>query len=179
LQTISPKVSGDKVRPEFHIPQIDRERLEDIAGRTDLISDMLERREDATGHIESFNQLAGHDYGPDWFAHYWESRDLEAALPPPARTASITRDELVWLVRQIQRADRHSGYYLRLLQANVTDPNASNLIFRPPPGFEDATAEQIVDKALSYRPIACRACPASRLARPVAGRKLRHFPITE
>jgi len=147
------------MRAEFRIPDVDRERLVDLACRIDLISDMLEAGEDASGHITAFNQLTGHGYGPDWFVHYWESRDvqdaaMEAALPPPARIADITRAELVWLVRQIQRADDHTGYYLRLFEANVTDPNATDLIFWPPPGFENASAEQIVDKALSYCPIA-------------------------
>jgi len=147
------------LRSELQVPKIDRERLDEIARRIELISDMLESGEDATSHIKAFNQLTGHDYGPDWFVHYWESRDLEdaaleAALPSPARIVDVTRDELIWLVRQIQRADHHSGYYLRLFEANVPGPNAGGLIFWPPAGFEDASPEQIVDKALSYQPIA-------------------------
>ena len=46
-----------------------------------------------------------------------------------------------------------------LLEANVPDPNVSDLIFWPngfphDPNAPEPTAEQVVDKALAYKPIA-------------------------
>ncbi|MEV6969846.1 hypothetical protein AB0M47_32495 [Hamadaea sp. NPDC051192] len=38
-------------------------------------------------------------------------------------------------------------------ESNVPHPRASALIFWPPNGDQDTTAEQIVDTALSYRPV--------------------------
>jgi hypothetical protein len=46
------------------------------------------------------------------------------------------------------------AYYLRLLEANVAHPRVSDLIYHPPAGMGEASAEQIIDTALSYRPIA-------------------------
>lgn len=35
-----------------------------------------------------------------------------------------------------------------------THPQASDVIFHPPAGLENASAEQLLDEALAYRPIA-------------------------
>lgn len=51
-------------------------------------------------------------------------------------------------------ADPDSDFYLRLLEANVLHPRVSDLIFWPPEELQDATAEEIVEAALKYRPIA-------------------------
>jgi Colicin immunity protein / pyocin immunity protein len=40
------------------------------------------------------------------------------------------------------------------LEANVSHPQVSDLIFYPPAELRDASAEQIVDEVLEYRPIA-------------------------
>jgi hypothetical protein len=50
--------------------------------------------------------------------------------------------------------DADTECYLRLFTANVAHPAASDLIFHPPSGLVDASAEQIVDAALAHRPIA-------------------------
>lgn len=69
----------------------------------------------------------------------------------------LSRDELIRLVQQIMEADATEAeldQMLNLLQNSVPDPNALNLIFWP--GGPEPTAEEIVDKPLSYKPIALR-----------------------
>ncbi|CAM5242216.1 hypothetical protein SXANM310S_04078 [Streptomyces xanthochromogenes] len=51
-------------------------------------------------------------------------------------------------------ADPESDFYLRLLEANVPHPRVRDLVFHPSDDLEDAFAEQLVDEALKYRPIA-------------------------
>jgi hypothetical protein len=99
--------------------------------------------------------------------------DLRAELPPPQvseqrldepcreisriaepRIVDITTDELVEIVRRVLAGDPESDYYLRLLEANVSHPRVSDVIFYPPAELRDASAEQIVDEILGYRPIA-------------------------
>ncbi|MEE1750982.1 hypothetical protein PUR26_02345, partial [Streptomyces sp. SP18CS02] len=62
--------------------------------------------------------------------------------------------ELVEIVRRVLSGDPEDAYYLRLLAANVLHPRIGDLIFHPPEGLRDASAEAIVDEALRYRPIA-------------------------
>ncbi|MFF2367933.1 hypothetical protein ACFVU0_35200 [Streptomyces sp. NPDC058122] len=68
--------------------------------------------------------------------------------------ADVTRDELVEIVRRLLTVSPESDYYLRLLEANVPHPRVSDLIFHPSDDLQDASAEQMVDVALRYRPIA-------------------------
>lgn len=65
----------------------------------------------------------------------------------------MTRNELVQLVRRIL-ADPSDDWYIAAFERNTVLPGASDLIFHPPPELRDATAEEIVDVALAYRPIA-------------------------
>ncbi|MFJ3664688.1 hypothetical protein ACIPPM_30020 [Streptomyces sp. NPDC090119] len=78
----------------------------------------------------------------------------EAARPAHLVVADITRDELVDIVRRLLTADPESDYFLRLLAANVSYPRVSDLVFHPSDDLKDASAEQLVDEALKYRPIA-------------------------
>ncbi|QFY15048.1 hypothetical protein GBF35_50640 [Nonomuraea phyllanthi] len=66
----------------------------------------------------------------------------------------MTRDELVEIIRRIMEADQETDYYFKLLKVNGLHPRVSDLIFWPPEELWDATPEQIVDVALTYRPIA-------------------------
>lgn len=146
------------IRAELRTPPIDPGRLEELARRIELIGGMIDAGQDASREIAAFNQLTGRDFDVSWFDHDWESRSLddaalEAALPPPVCVRGITRDELIWIVHQIQSGDRYGDYYLHLFEMNVPHPRASDSIFWPPNGTPDTTAEQIVDNALSYRPI--------------------------
>ncbi|RJO73365.1 hypothetical protein D5S18_19200 [Nocardia panacis] len=65
----------------------------------------------------------------------------------------ITRAELIELVRRVMAADEDTDTYLQLLDTRTPHPAIADLIFHPPIELRDASAEQIVDAALSYRPI--------------------------
>jgi hypothetical protein len=147
------------LRPELLPPPVDPQRIAEISREIERISGLPYRSEPAEAAIAAFNEMTGHDYDASAFAEYYASRDLEdfaqeAARPAHPRVNDITRDELVEIVRRIQAADPETNYYLRLLDANVARPDVGGLIFYPPAELRNASAEQIVDTALAYRPIA-------------------------
>ncbi|MFC7441552.1 hypothetical protein [Laceyella putida] len=74
----------------------------------------------------------------------------------------ITKEELVEFVRRAMdfetyRTETH--YYMELFYVHVSMPKASNLIFYPDGQFKDnmgeyaPTPEEIVERALAYKPI--------------------------
>ncbi|WP_351234572.1 hypothetical protein [Streptomyces sp. NPDC002133] len=148
------------LRPELLPPPVSRQRLDELSCEIDRITDLLAVRSGAADEaIRAFNAMTGHDYVAFDFAHYHGSRSVEefakeAARPARPRVADITRDDLVEIVRRILAASSESDYYLCLLEANVLHPGVSGLIFHPPEDLQDASAEEIVDEALRYRPIA-------------------------
>ena len=64
----------------------------------------------------------------------------------------MTRDELIELVVTIKsvgdRTEEEIDQLIDQLERNVPHPEVSDLIY-----YDDLTAEEIVDKALSYKPI--------------------------
>lgn len=119
---------------------------------------MADRGDDATAAIETLNATTSHRLRLEDFRDHCGAPDREeligrAGAPPPVRLPDITRDELVEVVRHIL-ADPTGGWYIEAFELNTVRPGASDLIFHPPPELQDATAEQIVDAALAYRPIA-------------------------
>lgn len=136
-----------------------RERLDELCAEIERIAGLLEAGPKAAAEaIAAFNTRTGHDYVARDFADYDGSRSLEefgreAARPVRPVVGDITRDELVEIVRRLLVADPESDYFLRLLAANVLHPRVSDLVFHPL-GLQDASAEQIVDEALKYRPVA-------------------------
>ncbi|MFI0899086.1 bacteriocin immunity protein [Streptomyces sp. NPDC020983] len=148
------------LRPELLPPPVSRQRLNELCTEVERIAELLTAHPEAAGgEIEAFNAMTGHDYVALDFAEYDGSRSLEefareAARPARPANADITRDELVEIVRRLLTASEESGYYLRLLEANVSHPRVSDLIFHPSDIHQDPSPEQIVDEALKYRPIA-------------------------
>ncbi|MFF2517834.1 hypothetical protein [Streptomyces sp. NPDC058086] len=148
------------LRPELLPPPVSRQRLDELSCEIDRIADLLTVRPEAADKaIRAFNAMTGHDYVAFDFAHYHGSSNVEefakeAARPTCRRVADITRDELVEIVRRVLVASPETDYYLRLLEANVLHPGVSGLIIHPPEDQQDASAEEIVDEALRYRPIA-------------------------
>lgn len=74
-------------------------------------------------------------------------------MPP-----KLSRDELIELVKKIsdpKNDDEDINNWLELFKHNVPHPEASDLIFWPRYHNlgSNPTAEEIVDKALSYKPI--------------------------
>lgn len=66
----------------------------------------------------------------------------------------MTRDELIGLVEKIMAADcsetEHEAL-VELLEKSVLHPRVLDLIYHTKP---ELTAEEVVDQALAYRPIA-------------------------
>lgn len=63
----------------------------------------------------------------------------------------MTREELISLVEKImkcQGTEKEIDEMIELLEENVIDPEVSNYIF-----YEENTPEEVVDKALAYKPI--------------------------
>ncbi|OEE94944.1 hypothetical protein A1QM_18260 [Vibrio genomosp. F10 str. 9ZC157] len=66
---------------------------------------------------------------------------------------TMDRNELIAVVTKIMECDGSESeinLLLEILKQNVSDPNVSDLIFWPE---TELTPEQVVDKALSYKPI--------------------------
>src|SRR5262245_48544951 len=64
----------------------------------------------------------------------------------------LTRDEMIHLVERLQRGEGNGtqlSEWLDALKRSIPNPNVSELIFSD----EDLTAEQIIDRASTYRPI--------------------------
>lgn len=148
------------LRPELLPPPVSRQRLDELCAEVERIAELLVARPEAAGEaITTFNAMTGHDYVALDFAEYDGSRSLEefvreAARPARPVVADVTRDELVEIVHRLLDASAESDYYLRLLEANVSHPQVGDLVFYPSDGLQDTSAEQIVDQALKYRPIA-------------------------
>ena len=68
---------------------------------------------------------------------------------------AMTRDELIALAKKIRFAEamteKEMDEDIELFLRNVPDPRASDYFFSKK--FEGMTLEEIVDKALSYKPI--------------------------
>ncbi|MCG7525917.1 bacteriocin immunity protein [Streptomyces sp. OfavH-34-F] len=148
------------LRPELLPPPVSRQQLNELCTEVERIAELLTvHPEVAGGEIEAFNAMTGQDYVALDFAEYDGSRSLEefareAARPARPVIADITRDELVEIVRRLLTGSEESDYYLRLLEANVSHPRVSDLVFHPSDILQDPSPEQIVDEALKYRPIA-------------------------
>lgn len=64
----------------------------------------------------------------------------------------LTREELVELVRKIMKCEGTEAQIdemIDVLEQNVLDPEVTDYIF-----WDDNTPEEVVDKALAYKPIA-------------------------
>ncbi len=65
----------------------------------------------------------------------------------------LKKEELIKLVERMckgEGSDDEISEWMELLEQNLLDPNISDLIFW---NNEDLTAEQIVDRAMNYKPI--------------------------
>lgn len=63
----------------------------------------------------------------------------------------MTREELISLVGKImkcQGSEEEIDEMIKLLRKNVSDPEVTNYIF-----YEENTPDEVVDKALAYKPI--------------------------
>lgn len=130
-----------------------------------LVEDLLEQGQAADDEIAEFNLLVAGRYDARFFLTYNASRSAddvvrELSLLPPSRVAGITRDELLEIVRRAMPGAaggrlEYRAYYARLLDVNVSYPDASNLIYYPPEGWDgaagwDPSPEEIVQILEGY-----------------------------
>ncbi|WP_235502405.1 MULTISPECIES: hypothetical protein [unclassified Kitasatospora] len=147
------------LRPELQPPPVPRQRLAELSREIERIADLTSHGEPGVAEaIDAFNEMTGHEYAALDFAEYQGARSLgefamEAARPFRPQVLDISRGELAEIVRRVLAADPESDYYLRLLEANVSHPRVTDLIFHPSAELRGASGEQIVDAALSYRVI--------------------------
>jgi hypothetical protein len=64
----------------------------------------------------------------------------------------VSREELINLVKELYnskgKTEEEENRLLELLEKNVPHPDVSDLIY-----WEDLTPEEVIDKALAYKPI--------------------------
>ncbi len=127
------------LRAELLPPAVTLDRIAVLVTEIEQITELIfhGKRDMAAAAIAAFNANTGHTYSTIDFAEYHGWRSLhdfaeEAAWPAWPKVFDITPDELAEIVHRIRSAGPDTDYYLRLFQANVTDPNASDLIFHPP-----------------------------------------------
>jgi hypothetical protein len=68
----------------------------------------------------------------------------------------LTRTEMIELIERLMRGegdDDEAGAWIEALERSIPNPHVSDLIFYPQKAEETLTAEQILDKAFTYRPI--------------------------
>jgi len=101
-------------------------------------------------------------YDKDYFSNLYKHSSVEefaaqAAYSPPKKIPNISRNDLVEILELAQDnlVDPSLEYYLKLFDANVVMPGASNLLFHLPEDWpyssDDPTADEIVDYVLSYK----------------------------
>jgi hypothetical protein len=153
------------LRAELHyrLPELSRlARLRDLLIRIESLPANAEGDD-----IELFRALSGKPYTLDDIRSYNSSMTAEdflliAAQPAPVRFHGLSRDELADIVRRAMNSgtEAETQYYLALFDAQVEMPTASALIYQPPDDWHgdvsdwDPTPHEVVDLALSYRPIA-------------------------
>lgn len=128
-----------------------------------VLSEIWRARETGEDYEEDLQFLADNTQFPE-LGEYLEETFFQGDLPleqvavrlsvfEPVKR-SMTREELIAAVRRIMDVEGEAGELDELIdvvQANVPHPAVTDLIYWPPDG-EDLTPEEIVDRALAYRP---------------------------
>lgn len=149
---------------EILLPRMpDRELLDRAIELAERAQSAFEvKSEELPELVARFNQMTGVSYEPEDFLFYGHT-DADAfaetafLVSQVSRHDDLAREELIEIVRRIQRAESEAetSYYLALLKANCPDPRVADLIYwpneyfnRPPDVSIELSAEQIVDHAL-------------------------------
>jgi len=78
--------------------------------------------------------------------------DMDINLKQKSMKKKLSREELILLVKEITnvkgKTELQISLLIKELEQNVPHPEPSDLIY-----WEDLTPEEIVDKALNYKPI--------------------------
>lgn len=149
------------LRLELLPPPVDPARVTELAAAVEHIAVLLDLGEPYEAAIAALNADAGVELTAHDFHRYDNAFAYVLARPTYPLFPDITRDELVEIARRImaglgpQSDDPDADWYTLVFDTNLTMPYASSLIFTPPAELgPDPTAEQVVDTALAYRPIA-------------------------
>jgi hypothetical protein len=131
------------------------ERLED-GEHADVVAADLQRRVERPIAAEQLDA---------WFGSMSADDVAAVLLTPPAhelRRLGLSRDELVevarrWMPTSAQYDERNEQWWLALFDSNVPHPAGHGLAYHPPDETPasawDPTPEEVVELALSYRPI--------------------------
>lgn len=146
---------GMELRSELCLPDIPPERIEALSAAIEHIETLVHSGKPADAEIAAFNADTGGDYDWTFFGGYAETMTAAeaafgAALPVWPKVSDITRDELVELVRRVQADEENAGWFDHVLETNVPYFRVRDVYTHP----EEMTAEQIVDAALAWRPMA-------------------------
>lgn len=96
----------------------------------------------------------------DWFDHYPTASEIaeRAVEPGPIVSGAPSREDLLKLVERLlggEGTELEQDEWLMELEASVPHPRVSEMMTFPDEFFDHSpTAEEILDEALSYRPIA-------------------------
>ncbi|WP_030273295.1 hypothetical protein [Streptomyces sp. NRRL B-24484] len=148
------------LRAELLPPPVPAERLAELRAAVDVIADLVLTSGPAAAQaaVEAFGRETGHGFTVADFAACEGGRGaqalaLEAARPARPEVRGTSRAETVELVRRVWAAGPDADWYLRVLRAALPHPRLLDLLFQSPAGHA-AAAEDVVDEALAYRPIA-------------------------
>lgn len=146
------------LRPELVPPKLDEKQIAYLAKLASMIDGATPSQSDqwlaefnclakTSVPFEHFQGISGGEEHTDWVRRLRTAKQIKVV-------SDVTRNELIELVR---RAMPQNGYsdaeaYMAIFEAHVACPYASDLIFHPP-GGEELTAEEVVEQALSYKPI--------------------------
>lgn len=81
----------------------------------------------------------------------WEKRNTTEEIIKRSKRRKLNRDELILLVERIQKCqgtEKQIDRLIEIVEKNLIDPKVSDYIFH-----EENTPEEVVDKALAYKPI--------------------------
>src|SRR5581483_10919123 len=127
------------LRKELMPPALDESHVVRLARLADQIVDRIDRGVDPDPLIAAFNEQAATALTRSDFHAFPGCSDAttfvrDALTLPPPRIPDIGYDELLELVTRVCTAsgtEHENNYWLELLEANIPDPQLSDLIYWP------------------------------------------------
>ncbi|MCU7820901.1 hypothetical protein [Kitasatospora sp. DSM 101779] len=145
------------LRADLLPPPVPAERLAELAAVVAAIADLVLTGGPAAAQpaVDAFNRGTGHGCTVADFAACDGGRGADALTREAARPAvrGTSRAEAAELVRRVWVAGPDTDWYLRVLRTALPHPHLLDLLFHSP-ARHAAAAEDVVDTALAYRPIA-------------------------
>jgi hypothetical protein len=158
------------LRSELQYQPPTPETVQRIAALVAAIESCIESGVDASDSLASLQSTTGRQLTVDDIESYPGAYSLtdfarQLACRPPRRTPGIERAEIICIAQHIIDAvggtdEAELLYYMELFDAQVPLPHASDLVFHPPASYAgmpsdwSPTAQEVVDLAMQYKPIA-------------------------